>query len=307
MVKLATWRFLYYCCFAMIIPTCVARKHTFKTTDDSRFIIAPIGHPFGFLKGGEYRLEVGDFGIRDKITENDHINDIHPGFVLKRFVDEKEFTKTISEILESNGQKCIFQNLLNQDNQRQLGEEDTSKYSDVYVDKGADGILVSMKSKEKTWGIDNNATISHEFTIEEEGLYMLIYQICCEFPDEANPNEEGKEESNQKPRDLRSHFHLDITHINYDIFGTASYLTAGELPLPRMFLYFAFSYFLLLGIWVANIRNVLSGGEAIGSNMMQSTDGGGGLSGGGVKSKVYIIHHMMAVLLFLKVRERECK
>merc|ERR1712232_39905 len=152
-------RFLYYyCCLAMmIIPTtCVARKHTFRTTDDSRFIIAPIGHPFGFLKGGEYRLEVGDFWIRDK---NDHISDdIHPGFVLKRFVDEKEFAKTITEIVESEGQKCIFQNLLNHENQRQLEEEKkeegTSKYADAIVDKGADGILISMKSKEKTWGLD---------------------------------------------------------------------------------------------------------------------------------------------------------
>jgi G protein-coupled receptor 107 len=70
----------------MITP-CLALKHNFKTKNDDRYLIGPIGFPFGFLDSGLYNLTVYDFsveiGIHDEhgqgATDDDAYHHIHPG------------------------------------------------------------------------------------------------------------------------------------------------------------------------------------------------------------------------------------
>jgi len=73
---------------------------------------------------------------------------------------------------------------------------------------------------------------------------------------------------------------------NYDKFGHVSYLTAGDIPLPGMFLYFTVSYALCLYFWTREI-----------GKQKKSRNSERGHSNG----IVYQIHHMMTILLSLKM------
>ncbi|EED96480.1 predicted protein, partial [Thalassiosira pseudonana CCMP1335] len=59
---------------------------------------------------------------------------------------------------------------------------------------------------------------------------------------------------------------------NYDSFGNASYLTAGEMKLPGMFLYFSISYGLLFPMWGSSTS----------------------------RPAVHAIHHLMTMMIALK-------
>lgn len=280
-------------------------KHTFTTKNDPRHIIGPIGIPFGFLNGGVYNVTVFDFeltlGRKSKHSENQGqstLKYVEAGFLLKRFDSESEFSKYHETIMEQPS-ICVFESHRSEDyvsvdasniDDDMLEEDD--KFEVVYdnhhdnmnhhtsnVKTG--GVFLSMNQPENSWK-PHKATVTYSFTNkEDEGLYFLIYQLCPR-------DNQQKMGSNY----VHSSFELDLHFKNYDNYGNPSYLTAGEMKLPAMYLYFSMSYALCFFLWAMNIRNIRSGKEAI----WAPKDGNSATS----RPSVHAIHHLMTILLAMK-------
>lgn len=139
------------------------------------------------------------------------------------------------------------------------------------IDGGVTGIFLSMKNIDKMWNA-NTPTLQHHFIAEEAGYYFLFYQICME---------DDFDKDKFLFRRIASSFHLDFENKNYDMLGNISYLTAGEMPLPHMFLYFSVSYALMCGMWVRSLN----------TNDDHPNS----------KPTVYAIHHIMSAVVALKV------
>ena len=257
-----------------------ARKHTFTTKHDSRHLIGPIGAPFGFLTGGVYNLTVYNFvtgsPVKNYPEENTHaaLKDVEAGFILKRFDSESDFSKFYETVLE-NPNLCVFESHRNKGAVNPNADDDLLKADDAFqvhfgeeenASKNVDelGVYLSMNEPKQSWK-PMTPSMTHKFASDEEGLYFLIFQVC--------PRQGRKLDAN-----IVSSFELDISHKNYDTWGYESYLTAGEMPLPGMFLYFSISYGLLFIIWANNIRISRASGTV-----------------------VHGIHHLMTLLLGLKV------
>ena len=139
------------------------------------------------------------------------------------------------------------------------------------IDGGASGIFLSMKNIDEMWNA-NTPTLKHHFIAEEAGYYFLFYQICLE---------DNFDKDKFLFRRIASSFQLDFKNTNLDMLGNISYLTAGEMPLPHIFLYFSVSYALMLGMWVRSLH----------TNDMHPNS----------KPTVYAIHHIMSAVVALKV------
>lgn len=267
--------------------------------------------------GGAGNGRKSKHGQSNSMTDKDIIREmdgLHPGFLLKRFDNEAEFA-TFEETIIEDPTRCGFGGMeheidehsfedQNYGNIRSLLDADSNADSDVdagvdtdtaipipihvvddhvatgpgVFDGGPDGIFISMKHP-KQWK-PNEPTVHHKFTVQEEGYYFLFYQICLS---ESTKNEK------YLFKEVRSSFKLDFEYRNYDLMGKISFLTAGEMLLPHMYLYFSVSYALLLFLWVRRLS-----GEGFGG-------GFGGGFGMARKPTVYAIHHLMSSVLLLKV------
>uniref|UniRef100_A0A7S4J8H5 GOST seven transmembrane domain-containing protein n=1 Tax=Odontella aurita TaxID=265563 RepID=A0A7S4J8H5_9STRA len=270
------------------LPSVLATRHTFTTNQDARFLIGPIGIPYGFLTGGVYNMTVFDFSITagpkrsekskkksPPLEESD--KSVEAGFLLKRFESQSEFARHWEEIMEDPS-LCSYEAFRTKadtgsDADDPLGHTDDDAVTGEAIfssdDAAGDGVFLSVRDRSRTWS-PNTPNVEHTFTAGEEGLYFLIYQICTR--------------GNATFTEIRSTFELDLAYHNYDQLGNISYLTAGEMPLPHMFLYFSVSYALLLGIWISNIRGIQSGRDDTSSG----------------RPVVLPIHHLMTALLILK-------
>ena len=283
---------------ALLLPSqSVATRHTFVTERDGRFLIGPIGIPYGFLKDGVYNLTAFNFKLTvgskrfgknklpdEAVNKNDaKIANVEAGFILKRFDSESDFARQYDTIMD-NPSSCSYEHFRTKvddtvDENDTLGETDDQFEAISSTDDAAgNGIFLSMKDKSKTWG-PQTPSVQHTFLKDEEGLYFLVYQVC---PIGNNTRTNGFSE-------IRSSFELDLAYHNIDRLGGVSYLTAGEMPLPYMFLYFSVSYALCVGIWISNIRKTNSGVDEVVSPRMSED-----------RAVVLPIHHMMTALITLK-------
>jgi NADH:ubiquinone oxidoreductase subunit 3 (subunit A) len=256
-----------------------ATKHTFTTKHDSRHLIGPIGAPFGFLTGGVYNLTVFDFVVGTPTKANpekstyDALKDVEAGFLLKRFDSESDFSKFYETVL-GNPSACAFESHRNKGAVNPNADDDLLKADDSFQvqyneenapkNAGELGVYLSMNEPKQSWK-PMTPSMTHKFVYDEEGLYFLIFQLCPREGKKIDPK-------------IQSSFELDLTYKNYDTFGYESYLTAGEMPLPGVFLYFSISYGILFILWANNIRKLRGGPTA-----------------------VHAIHHLMTMLLGLKV------
>lgn len=271
--------------FTILLCSATALKHNFFVYQDARTLIAPIGTPYGFLKGGcfsfdvfKFTLEVGHkhkAGQPNKVgpKQLEVIQSVDAGFLLKRFSSESAFVKYKDEIL-SNSSHCIFEPFRLHEDDPVFPDDDASfeNVGDVTTAAG-DGIFLPIRWANSTW-TTKTANIVYEFEESEEGLYFLMYQVCPKS-DKASHAE------------LRSSFFLDFHYKNKDTFGNDSFLTAGEMPLPLVFFYFFISYLICTIIWILNISGIQRGREGCFAN-----------SGG--RPVIYAIHHLMSVLLVIK-------
>jgi hypothetical protein len=238
---------------------CFALKQRYKFQTVHSHLIAPIGTPYGFLTGGHFELNVYNWKLTD-VSETDKAGGIEAGFFTKRFDNEAQFTKYI-ETVRSNSSLCVFD--YEDPQQDDLPLEDDDGFDGGSIESAKNGILLSMNS--------NSQSVSYDFKPGEEGLYFLMYQICP-----------------YKPL-LRSTFEVEYHWYNYDSFGNKSYLPAGEMNLPLMFLFFSISYLLCFGIWVINLTKIQKGGRGIFLKDNSTS-----------RPIIYAIHHLMSVLIFLK-------
>ena len=280
-------------------------RHTFTTKNEDRHLIGPIGIPFGFLSGGVYNITVFDFQLsmamdkKKKSTETDSsdpLKFVEAGFILKRFNSESDFSKYHETILESPN-LCIFEShrsndyvstdpsnmdddLLEEDDAFEVAYDGEEGGADHHTNNvGTSGVYLSMNQPERSWK-PHTATITYSFTHkQDEGLYFLIYQLC--------PRDNVKK---MGAGYVRSSFELDLHFKNFDTYGNPSYLTAGEMKLPGMYLYFSISYALCFLLWSMNIRNIRLGKDPI------WTSRGGDAS----LPSVHAIHHLMTILLGMK-------
>ena len=324
-----------------------ATKHTFKTRRDHRTFIGPIGAPFGFFEKGTYKLRVSDFKLaikdhhrsgsginkssksktngEDDTQQDEYLEKLHPGFLLKRFENENEFAY-FQESIYDNVTTCGFGDFihggsyaLDDDGNINIhdkpngnaaaassGADDDDYYDkdahnsyrnnngddddvDLFVakgpgviDGGQDGIFLSMKNKEYMW-TPKTPSLEHVFTVGETGFYFLFYQICLPDFHKNQATASLSDVSKYIFKEVTSNFKLDFEYTNVDSFGNISYLTAGDMPLPHIYLYFTISYLILLIMWV------------------QSMNGNRDERGNGRKPTIYAIHHLMSSVVFLKV------
>jgi len=291
------------------------------------------------------------------------LNDLHPGFLLKRFENENDFAN-FQEGIYDNVTNCGFADFIDggeyaedddnfigifreenhnkrkhrknrkrdldaifngngngdgdvngddddyayEDDMNSIGDDDddlkllrSSSYYDRYydenlatgegvIDGGGDaGIFLSMKNREHMWE-PNTPSLEHKFTVYEAGFYFLFYQICL-TPQSSNSNDNSKFIF----KEITSNFKLDFHYMNIDTFGKVSYLTAGEMPLPHMFMYFTISYIILLVMWLQSMKRDMS----VPVNNASGSSGAG--FGGGPKPTIYAIHHLMSAVVFLKI------
>ncbi|KAL7473340.1 hypothetical protein ACHAXS_013799 [Conticribra weissflogii] len=294
-------------------PIVEATRHSWTTKHDARHLIGPIGSPFGFLTGGVYNLTVYDFeltvgrsnknkkhegdpGAHDDVRKGiEALQHVEAGFLLKRFDSEGDFSKFYETVMEKPS-LCAFEShrskdfvsidhanrdddLLGVDDTFEITFDDENQKENTEKAVGIDGVYLSMNQPEQSWK-PKSPSITHKFsTPQDEGLYFLLFQLC------------PRQGENQFGLEIRSSFELDLVLKNYDSFGNASYLTAGEMPLPGMYLYFTISYALCFLLWAANIRNIRQGKEPI----WVSKD-----AGPSSRPMVHAIHHLMTILLGLK-------
>lgn len=240
-------------------------KHRYKIKT-IRSIVAPIGAPYGFLKGGHFELTVYNFQVKDgprpgwKPGERpSKQGKFEAAFLLKRYDNEAQFNKYIDSV-RANASACIFPYQGDEDD---LGLPDIDTHPPRSPDSAKDGILLVLDPEL------HHGKVNYTFKAGEEGLYFLSYQIC------------------PAKQSLLSSFEVEYHWYNHDIFGSKCYLPAGEMPLPRMFSFFAISYLICFAIWVVNLRMIRNGGAGLFSKDSQ-------------RPVIFAIHHLMSVLLFIK-------
>jgi len=260
-------------------------------------LIGPIGAPFGFLTGGIYNLTVFDFELsigtpsKQRHDGRDALRYVEAGFLLKRFDTGSDFSKYFETIIEQPT-LCVYESHRSKDyvsvdpsnmDDDKLESDDEFQINydgdgDHHLENaGTNGVYLSMNQPEKTWK-PQTATVTYSFTqLQDEGLYFVIFQLC-------------PRDTELKDVEMRTSFELDLHFKNYDSFGNPSYLTAGEMKLPGMYLYFSISYALCFFLWANNIRNIRLGRDPI------WVPRGGGAS----RPTVLAIHHLMTLLLGLK-------
>ena len=152
-------------------------RHSYKTRDDERSLIGPLGFPFGFLDTGRFNLTVFDFelsvGVHPEGEEHDqsHAGNTHQhsrslsgldeidgvGFVLKKFKEEAEFNHYMNW-LEADPTRCAFQSYLKgpdeEDDLVWKDDDDDERFSDMdgqgeVLDVNKDGIFLILNMVKK--------------------------------------------------------------------------------------------------------------------------------------------------------------
>lgn len=202
-------------------------------------------------------------------------------FVLAKFRSNSQFERYTESLMENMLQMCSFQ-VSQTDSEGFMFRTENSDFHKEHnsivlkmmnsgsVSSNKNDTSLSFKATESQK--DSPSSIQHTFTnSNEEGLYVLFYQVCV-FPPIANTSAAEALKLLQQYT-VSGTFELDITLTNM-YKGQISYLTAGELPLPKMYLLFGLAYAVLVVVWYRLLRS---------------------------KKHTFYIHHIMALLLLLKI------
>lgn len=254
---------------AAILQSVHSLRHSFHITDGHP-LIGPVGVPFGFLDTGYYELTVSNFALRSTspgTTELD-LAKVEAGFFLQRFDNQADFNHHMDELL-TNRSACAFGHFLNEQDDDFVADDDYSSVGPEFS-SADEGILLPFRGSYK----GPSKTIQYSFKKGEAGLYFLVFQVCP-----------------YKPA-VRAAFELDFHFMNYDSFGTQSYLSAGEIKLPLIFFFFSVSYLFCLVVWVLNNHRIRQGKPGICGSPVQGQGRG--------QAIVHPIHHLMSALVLFK-------
>ena len=247
-------------------PAVSGLKHDFDLRHDPRHLIGPVGVPFGFLAYGEFYLTVHDFSL---VSDSPKKDSLESGFWLQRFHSEAAFQHFLNE-LQANETGCAF------DYFRHAPENEIFNGMGDIRQAQPHGLFLSMKDK-ATW---KESSIHYSFKQGEAGLYFLLYQVCSS--------------AGKVPRAM-SNFHLDFDFINYDAYSKPSYLTAGEMHLPLLYLFSAISFTILAVLWRWNLQRIRKGLPPI---IQTKEEQQAALSPG--RPTIYAIHPIMGLLVWVK-------
>jgi G protein-coupled receptor 107 len=114
-----------------------------------------------------------------------------------------------------------------------------------------------------------------------------VYQIC--------PPPKGNDR-------FVSSFTLDVVHTNIDMWGHTTYLSAGEMNLPLLYLFFTISYVLCFFIWYTNIRSIRNGGSGhfVQSFPSNSNSNNNNVTATTTRPVLHYVHQLMSLVLILK-------
>lgn len=272
----------------LLVPAVTATKHTFHTKHDSRLFIGPIGSPFGFLTDGVYSIQVHDFQLEFKSdtssssstsstsNNNNNSNKIKAGLTLHRFSNEAAFGKLEEELfeLESNLDEysgSVTQPIPYHECPWAVDNHDNRHRNDV--------IDLELQQHQQQDNItDANQARKVIISADQQGLYFLYYSVCTTQDTDAS-----KTGTAIKYNGIRSSFALDLDMYNVDGGGNASYLTAGDMPLPKMYLMYGIVYAACVYVWLFQV-------------LLFRRQRGGNVSVSSVKQ----IHHLMSIVCILK-------
>ncbi|XP_066148419.1 protein GPR107 isoform X2 [Euwallacea fornicatus] len=252
-----------------LISISSAKIHQLKTTNDARKYIGI--STFGFLQGGTLEVNLYNFHV---FPENESALF---GFTLDRTVNDgmnpyfdSRQDKCILEkdINSTNGNEKIIALILDLKNDRlrvKCAEHQPADAIHIYKSMTEKKTLSSENAcKDINFDIDrltvggktfyNASFVMAVETLKEEGLYNLFFHNCPNY----NPSTETTLD-----------FEIKIVEQNVN-----SFLSAGEMPLPALYITMALLFFLSGMFWVFLLK--------------QS------------KHPVFKIHYMMSVLVFLK-------
>ena len=183
-------------------------KHHLDIVKDERNIFKV--ETFGFNAGGQMDISFQDFVLEHPPSESKEKIESTPlkaGFVMRRQDSESAAQQDLEEIIEK--EKCIFD---------MLGAYDFSFNVQASANYG-----------------------KLETTVEEAGLYTLIFQRC-----------------QPSASDHMVNFHLDAVFKNPGNGKAAgmewNYLSAGDAPLPVMYSVYFVLFTVALVVWVSTLR-----------------------------------------------------
>ncbi|CAG9856922.1 unnamed protein product [Phyllotreta striolata] len=237
------------------VTLCWARKHTLQITNDARKYI-PLSN-FGFFMGGYLSVQLTNFTT--DIKNNSSIF----GFSLDKTINDG-----VNPYLEGHEEHCILQEklnkpqteeiiyfILNRENNRldvrcagkqkhiHISEKDDEDDEYDYIESNKKILIndkvdcTDLKLNLIPYTINGKTYYNTSFvlyirTIEEEGLYNLIFYNCPQF-DKLNNN------------DIHVDFNIHIVEHN-----PSSFLSAGDMPLPALYCMLSILFLLSGMFWV---------------------------------------------------------
>lgn len=275
-----------------------ATRHKFTTVSgsrhkyDARAFIGPIGEPFGFFQGGVFEMDVRKFGLQSSIKslaiknkkekegESDAIKDptgdLMAGFALLKFENESAFAKFEEKLFETGNSYVLADGdvISNTAYDGKVSHPIVKSLCPLFDHRSVETLTIPPQSNagnhdgEDNSSKTNSLIMKHEFKEIESGYYFLVYAVCFD---------DNKVNKSVKDLKLKSEFTLNIAMHNVDSKGRPIYLTAGDIPLPDMYLVFAIIYSVATYVWFRFLRKM-------------QNDGG----------TVYQIHYLMTILGILK-------
>jgi len=211
-----------------------------------------------------YDVTIHNFNLAVGGNNNEGDTMIKAGLTLHRFANEAAFGKLEEELFEMDPDGYsgrVSQPISFEECPWAVDNADNRHRNDVI-----DLVLNDTQS---------GVVAHHEITAEEQGLYILYYSVCYTktHEDDATRNKNKKKSAVS----IKSSISLDLSMYNMEG-GNTSYLTAGDMPLPKMYLVFALLYSGCFYVWFRFLQQ----------------------RGSSSSSSVKQIHHLMSVLCIVK-------
>ncbi|XP_067825939.1 protein GPR107 [Heptranchias perlo] len=198
------------------VDFCFLKKKPPNNVPVTLFLFDFQNHRVRVQKSGSNKLQINDAGTTgSKPTEDKSSKtDVKPHSESKK--------------VEEPGKK------VNQTADQTVQEQKAKLRSVRTNDKSKDGTdTIPMQEKNTSYSFMFSFTINTE---EEQGLYSLYFHNCY---------------SDKKPAAQSFRFDMDITIVEHN---PGSYLSAGEIPLPKLYISMAFFFFLAGVVWVYILR-----------------------------------------------------
>lgn len=172
-------------------------------------------------------------------------------FVLAKFETFADYIQYTNELLEASHvlQSCSFQ---------QNGAKQHGNHFDLESDSMVRHAIVLHTAGSTPTSKPQN--LVHAFDKkEEEGEYYLFYQVCVRAKNEAKDSADNERTIGQALEFIHhyrvlSSFELDIA-LHNTVRGGVSYLAAGDMPLPKLYLFFGLLFAATTVYWIRLVHD----------------------------------------------------